>query len=562
MAKIIFQEMGGVNYADKLNGLIARAFSAESDGSFSQKTLCEFRDARNIDYFPEGFGKRAGSSLNSATINGLLVSGDSAVRGFAYTQAGGTETQVVVTKKTIYINTGSGWVQATNSSSAAYTHASDVTKCSFAVGDGRLFIGLDGANNYIQVLRSGTQLDDEMKTGNSYHQSYGGSTDTITGTFDKTCYIVFYMQGRLCYVSNASGPTVVQYTAASEIYARDEASGGGFWQMGGNIIAAGTFARRSDNMLNEVMYALTSNGLEFLTGFTASDQPMRMEGSGKAINYRSVCKIRNWLLYATTDGTIEIANLSRFDDAGRRFKATDGSRGPLTTLDVGVTADSGFMFYDATRRQALFWYDESTTAWNGLAVGLDFLKGEPGAGEPLESFEQHVRAFVWTLTNPDVNEWFCDVFTTDDGILGLTRDGYLWNFRTGLNDLDNFAVDDSFTLPDFDAGAPTRVKDWRRFAMLLLPKGAWNLTTQAFLDYDDSASGDDVVFAMAPDSASIYDTAEYDIDSYSSSGAFSVADWLELSSYVIHLTSSNGEADHNWVIAAIELEYEIGSEQD
>lgn len=563
--------VGGVNYADDPGMLAARALGADASGAPAQIAPLEFPDALDIDFFPSGFGKRHGSTyLESLTTQmaavetaaGVSAGTEELIRGKSFKQVGGSRTRVIVGKYGIYIDTGSGWNAATYSGGGTYYHgksaatATAATKASMVELDGRLFIATD-ANTYIQVLRSATTLDQEMKEGNTYNDSYGGGTHVMTGSagqWDKACYIVFAMQGRLCY---SNGSSVVQATTSNPY----DRLNGTFIQFRGPVIAAGTFVRRQENVFNETMYALTPVGVEFQAGFTASDAPMWLSGSGECINYRMACVTRNWLMYMTTARTIEMANLTRFDDIGRRLKSQDNSRGTLATISLSNTATYGFSFYNALKKQAQFYVvDTGSTRPSHTAV-VDLQLGEPGANEGLPDFERHVRMLMWGLNQPATNENFVDVFDTIAGPVGIKRTGLLYTMESGANDQGSIAIKDYFFLPEFDAGVPTRGKNFRKLAMRSEPRGNWLLYGETYLNRDSAPSGNLMSFNQLTPGSAVYDTAVYDVDSYVEGGLVPNAAWVELwATSSARFKFYNGEADHDYVIAAIDIQYQIGEE--
>lgn len=569
MKAVSYTMFGGVNYADDPGSLFGRAFKGDDKGNFGQFAPVELPDLQNMDFFPSGIGKRLGSTY-SATLTTLMATVETAasvaagseelIRGRAFTQASGTRAQVIVGKYGMYANIGAGWVTITKTGGGGvYYHgivagtARAVTKVGFAELDGRLFIGLDQANLNIQVLRSGTTLDPQMLNGNLYTASFGGGTNTIVGSWPLGAYHVFGMQGRLCF---GTGDNVIQATVGGQIY---DLAAGEYIEFRGPVIATGTFVRRGDNFFNEIIYALTPVGLEFQSGFTEQDAPMWVSGSGECAGYRLVCQGRNWLFYVTTARTIEMANLNRFDDVGRRLKSQDLTRGLFSTIDLTQTALYGHATYNPLKRQAQFSVvDAGQTRPSHTAV-LDFMLGEPGTEESLESYEHRARCLVWSINTPAVNEGFVDVFQTVSGPLGVARAGTLWICESGLNDRDSIAIKDYFFLPEFDAGVPTQGKTFRRFAMRSEMKGNWLVYIEAYLNREDFLSGDILEMNQLATGAAVYDTAVYDVDSYVSGGLTVNADWVELwADSSARFKLYNGEADHNYVIVALEIWYQLG----
>jgi hypothetical protein len=153
---------GGLNANDQIEELFARAYSA-TDAGFQQINPVESPSMLNIDFDSNGISKRKGSTEED-DLTGVTVTDEVLLKGIEWQNPnGGARVEVIVGKKSIYTNQGGSFAQINNANGNAYTHNSDVTKVTFARVDGHLFIGMDGANNPIQVYRSGANLDDPFR---------------------------------------------------------------------------------------------------------------------------------------------------------------------------------------------------------------------------------------------------------------------------------------------------------------------------------------------------------------------------------------------------------------
>jgi hypothetical protein len=151
--------MGGMNVQDQSDLLMNRSHQVNQIGS-QQVAPIESPNLMNIDFDTQGFRNRKGST-ELDDLSSVMVSSEELIRGIEFTvSSDGSTVEVIVGKKSIYFSiAGAAWVQANNANGNAYTHNSDVSKVSFAVADGHLFIGVDGNNNKIQVYKGGTDLD-------------------------------------------------------------------------------------------------------------------------------------------------------------------------------------------------------------------------------------------------------------------------------------------------------------------------------------------------------------------------------------------------------------------
>ena len=170
------QVFGGENQNDQEDLLINKAYSVAQAGYIQQRPL-ESPDAQNIDFTQRGIRKRKGSAqYKNFTTSGAsplsimtTSSSDAVIAGIQWVDpATGSEIEVVVSKKTIYTDQSGTFATVNRASGGTYAHNSDVSKVTFAEADGHLFIGLDGASNYIQVYRSGSDLDDHLSANLAY----------------------------------------------------------------------------------------------------------------------------------------------------------------------------------------------------------------------------------------------------------------------------------------------------------------------------------------------------------------------------------------------------------
>ena len=345
MRQIEFDVFGGENYADQSQLLIRRSHE-QVRGGWAQRFPVESPKARNMDFSPDGMLKRLGSAAYNAAadISDVLISGDVIIAGIEFQSpgTGGTRNQIIGSKKGIYIDPGTGtWavIKKTNGSTD-FAWTSDATKIGFAIVDNKLFIGSNGGDN-IQAFRT-AKLDDPMKLNNTYNDSFGGGTNTITGSWTTGAYILFGMHERLCY---STGNSVIEYTPAQSIYDRG-GSDAGFRQAQGNIEAATVFVPQGRSENTAIGYISTSVGGEYISGFDATDTQQPPRGQRTAMNHQCMISTNNWIMYLTKDGGIEATNTVDTIDVGRRFKANDSVTGPLDTINNSQAESLAFGFWD------------------------------------------------------------------------------------------------------------------------------------------------------------------------------------------------------------------------
>jgi hypothetical protein len=543
---IEFNLFGGGNWNDEGDALMRRSHQ-QVEGGFRQVNPVEASDLRNIDFIERAMGKRKGSAA-SDDLTSVLVASETLI-GEAI-EFNGNQIQVGV--KSIYTNQSGSWAQINDSASAAYTHAADVSKCTLLALDGHLFIGLDGANK-IQVWRSGADLDPAMDNGNLYTESKGGGTQTITGTWGTGYYILLGFHGRLCF---GNGDSILEYTDVAEPW---DLAGGSFWQAKSNIVAAKTFVPRGGNEIQEFGFMFTTDGAQILSGFDLTDSVKSVEGAGVPINHRCVVATRDWLMYPTRTQGIEAINLFRIIDVGRRFLNGDGVTGPLDLLEpTNANMDTlPFGYYDARRKQAIWYAPDGSRSTNSMALGLDFQLGEPGVNELEQNAELHVRPLFHIIKEPANNAWFVGAYQILGGIRGTMANGKTYTINSGLNDLGTLPIEEYWDTPEITAGMPDWGKTWLRNAIRTEKKGSWPLYVEGAINRSSTFLPLWNFDQVEPDDA-VYGTAVYGTAVYASGGNVRVADWINLYSESLRLRLSNQATSQDWVVNHIGIEYQFG----
>lgn len=536
---------GGGNWNDPPETLLLRSHQPDPLGNFRQIGPLEASDTQNADLFDRAVGSRRGSALLvdlGAAGENVLVSSEVLIDGIEFNGS-----SYVVGKKSIYTNQSDSWAQINDSASAAYAHAADVTKCSFAEVDGHLFIGLDGANK-IQAYRAGADLDDEMDNANTYEETFGGGTQSITGTWGTGYYLVMAFNSRLLF---ANGDFVVEY---SDVFQPWDRTGGGFDVFGSNLIAMSVFVPYGGNEFNQLGFFFCENGPWMRSGFDATDVPYKAHGIGAPLSYRSVVITPGWIMWLTRERTIQATNGVRAVELGRRFLNGDGITGPLDTVTPTNIAHGAntFGFYDEKRKQTPWFFPDESSTMSSHAIVLDFqLDTQQTADEPV------VRPLVWTIKDPGTNPWFIGMYQATGTVHGITADGKIWQHNTGKNDLGTLPVEGRWDSPELTMGVPDQNKSYRRMALRSKQVGPWPL----FIDLAknrDTEFINSFSYQQVQSGAALYDVAEYDVDSYVEGGSVRGARDLQKYSESLRFRLRNDNADEDFLVQAITLDFSLG----
>lgn len=553
--KFKINRFGGLNRADQVNEILARSYQSSGTGVV-QTAYAEAKACTNIDFDPDGITKRKGSTLEDESLASAMGASEEVIDSYDYTSAAtGQRITVVVTGSSIYTNQSGSFVKVNDSSSSAYSHSAAVSKCSFAVADGHLFIGLDGANK-IQVYRSGPDLDDELDNNgsNEYEDAFGSGTNTIDGTWGTGYYLVDSFQGRLVY---SDGNTVVNYsttpTATDGVWKR---STHGFYQAAGNIVDIKSFTPDYQDSIQETLYIFTSSGPEITNDL--SSQIQRIKGGPAPINHRSVVATKSWLMCLTNDRRIVAINRNVYIDIGRRFTDLSGSS-EIEQIDISNSENIAFGFYNPIKEQVYFFAPGSTETENTVCFVIDLFLGEPGVGEPEGSYEKKVRLAEWKINEPDTNNWYRSLHLRRGGIVALTSDGNRYTFLNGRNDLDDVAIEAEYESLDFNGGVQTSLKNW----ILLRLRGRFigNFTTTVSYVLDNSTIEESTTTYSQTIGGAIYGQPLYGQVKYNGLVFVKGQDDIDLWSESIRFKLKNELLNQTFSFQEIECEYIIGAEE-
>ena len=534
-----------------------------TQGGYNQIAPAESPSMKNIDFTKAGFRKRLGSTEESdltATGDNVLLSDDILVAGVEFTDSASTDRyEVIVSKKSIYISkNAAAYTQANDSASAAYTHDDQtVTKAGFAMTDGHLFIGLDGANQ-IQVFKRGTDLDPEMKLNNTYEEAHSVTTHTIEGSWPTGCYLLTTIHTRLVF---SDGDVVLYYTPMAYT------ATSGIWKMGsaffftqGRVLSLNSMSPEYSDSLKEILYIGTETGFEVLTGFDpTSDIVNRIHGSKAPLNHQSVAVSKNWICYLTNEKNLYGINKTTVIDLGRRLKNTNAD-GPLDDMSLADSLVNGFAVYSDDKEQAYFYFSTTSARLNDCCVALDFKLGEPIPGEPQDSFEKRVRCLQWCIKDPDDNDWFIHIYRTRGAMRGITSAGKTWDTLTDNDDLDSHAVESSWKSAVFLGGAEGVNKQFGLMIIRSLPKGTFNVTVNIFINRAESIEKT-FSFSQFLSGYGIWGTSLWGTGVWASTQLVKGTDDIDLYADAIQWEVTNSNTDEPFEMANMNLNYLIGAEE-
>ncbi len=478
-----------------------------------------------------------------------------------YDPATGTQIQIAVTNYSAYTKQSGSWVRLNDSAGNPYYHDTKASKVTFARADGHLFIGTDNLN-YIQVYRSGADLDPEMANGNTYESAYSTGTDTITGTWPRGAYMVVAIHERLAFTD---GNVLVEYTPQAET------TGSGIWDLlgstGGAAHFAGeirfmtTFVPEFSDSIQQSLIVGTSEGIETRSGFEAYDNAVVIQGSPPPLNHQAYCISGQWLIYQTIQGDIWATNGRAMIDLGRRLKSLDQA-GPLDQLNLTTSKTKAFCFWNRKKKQAQFFHTTSSglasaaSAYvNNYCEILDFHQGEPFPGEPKESYERRVKCLHWEIDDPTRNPWFVSVYETENDVLGILANGEIYKLEQDdfNDDFDDVKIDAQFTIPTFTAGAPTRIKQWFRSSLRTLTAGNHDLSLDHY--FDRSAS-----IGLTQTMKQIQAGTTFDADTFIAGEPVKRIQRINRRSESIQTVLRNDGLGESFTLVAMELPYEVGAE--
>lgn len=459
----------------------------------------------------------------------------------------GTLAQYVVSKYSIYTDQSGTWAQINDSTGALYTHTTQsVAKASIIALDGGVFFGTDGTNNKIQRHISGTNLQPEMDNGNSYTDA-GGTGQTITGTWGTAYYHLESLNGRLIF---NDGTSTIEYTDTNQPF---DLAGGGNFPASAAVSGLKVHVPQFGDSLSAILYIGTAIGWEFTSNLASANT---IQGSPAPMKNSMVVSTRNWIVYMAIDGGIHALNGNRVIDLGRRFKALDGTTGPLDMLwasGLVNTRTVGSAGYNHLAEQVWFLISTAASGDPDTTLVIDFQRGEPYLDEPRESFEQHVRCLHWT------GQDYYSITGTNDGFIGARKSGTLWYLNSGNSDYAATAIDIAWLSPMVDAAAPINEKNLLTFTGRALRAGSWNVQLDYLLERD-TASSKSIQFNQGA-AASAYGTATYGTATYASDGLAASASDIDLICEIFQIKVTMAVADQSFRITNFEQRFNILAEQ-
>ena len=609
----------GLNENDQANELVPRAYQ-QGQAGMQQVSPVESPNLKNIDFSSDGLAKRRGST-ESDDLTGVTVVGEELIAGtFFRVHNSVQKPNLIVGKKSIYINTTGTWAQITNANGTAYVHSNDVSKVTFTLLDQRVFIGLDG-DNAIQVYRSGSALDNHLHatTTTTVVDASSSSGQKVLNVSDTTIfevgdrikinasevgYVDTVQAGisitlednlastytneaviveNLYYTANTSttnaltgnigtGYFLVASSKSRLIYCdgsvvvnySDVATSGvykfadsGFFQASSRVRAVTAFAPYYTDSINENIYIGTELGWEIRTDI-ATGAVIKVEGSRPPFNHQSFTATKRWIVYLTSDKNIFAINGTTVIDLGRRLKTTSRD-GTLDGLDISSSQDTAFAHYYADREQVYIHYTNDSSGFNDICIVIDFRLDEPNLGENKRQFEQRVRLLKWTISAPATNDWFSYIYRNETATVGVTKAGKTYQLDLGSNDLGTLAVESEYYTPIFFAGNESISKQFLDIYFRGINTGDFDVNYSIFVDRSNTAIQTGT-FSVGT-ANSVYGTATYGTGTYASTAAIRNTDDIDLYHESIQWFISNTELSETFKITTTGIRFLFGAEE-
>lgn len=557
---------GSMNQRDQSDALISKSH-ARVQGGFLQNpgSPAESPYMLNVDYDPNGLRKRLGSALYKS-LTSLLQSGETILGGFEFLPANGAaRIQFIVGSMSFYSDQAASgtFVQLNASTGSAYTHSSTATKFTAAFADGHVFIGLDGANNEIQVYKYGADLDAEMDNGNTYENAYGSGTNAMTGTWPTGAYLVASIHERLIF---SDGATVLEYTPMASTLSS------GIWDLGGATAGAyhaqgrikfmASFVPQLRDANESILYIGTSKGIQLVTGFEQqTDRTLPLNSAPEPLNHKAWCFTKNWLLYGTTSRDIAmVQGATILTNIGARLKASDAT-GFLDMMDIDDSETNAFAFYNQTKEQAMLFFNTASNSVCDSCAVVDMKRGEPQPGMAPTVIEDRIRLIPWSITAASANDWFVGMYQSVNGAMGILSTGFIYTTESGRNDLGSIAISGKYRTPVFTTGAPFVfvLKQWLREHLRTQEVGDFTGTVKVYLDRSEEAEFT-WTFQQVNSSTLIVGDAVVG-DTFGSFGQVRAFHRTARRSEAIQAEFSNENVDEDFILSSIGFSYKTGTRE-
>ena len=230
---------------------------------------------------------------------------------------------------------------------------------------------------------------DEVIIANRWTEAFGGTQTAVLGNWSNGYFIVGSMHSRLVF---GKGDGALEYTATEKPYDR---ANGGVLQSMGTISGFMAAAPEYTDSLKQLGYIFSERGIDVVTGFTGTDDLVRLEGRAEPMNHRSIISTGNWVMYMTRERRIMAINASREVDVGRRFK--NNVDAPLDGVNIAAAPTTCHAFYNNDKKQAMFFAPTGGNTTISDCLVLDMQQGEPFPNESESEFEKKVSPFWWQL---------------------------------------------------------------------------------------------------------------------------------------------------------------------
>lgn len=398
-----------------------------------------------------------------------------------------------------------------------------------------------GVSITLQANLGATYTIETVAVANEYTETFGGTQQAVTGSWDTGHYMVESSHGHLAF---CNGDTVVEFCAVDAPYDRVN---GGFWLAREAVVGMKAFTPKFASEMREVIFLFTEIGFEYFGGFEVYDRLEKIDAA-PPMNHQSIIATDKWLMYLTSQGEIKATQGAGVINLGRRLRANDGSLGPLDSISLTNSATIAFGFYNSVKKQGVWGIASGATAVVDTLIVLDLQLGEPRGGESLQAYESHTRWLKWTGLN------YVTMWQNIGNVAAAIPTGFIYTIESGESDFDTVAIDARYRTPEFNAGWPFNQKQFLDLFVQVSSRGDWDVFINYFEDSLDVSSGQ-FVFSQGI-GQSVYDTAVYDTATYSDLKAEDSSDDIDLVAKSLQLEIFNEAAGQPFSVMDIEMRYQ------
>ena len=616
--RISVRTIQGGNWADQDTDIFLRSFVRDPLG-YVQRLPLQVRDMKNMDFDPNGFRGRKGSTAKD-TINTNFLDSETFIDGIEFQQTFSTSRHVIVVgSHRLYTDQASAGTFVTayasttvDASSASGQKVLNVTATTgFHVGD---TITIDDANGtgresrIIDTIQDGVSLTVTVNLGSTFTNEvvdrvHGTTAAPVAKCFfvpfegrmavctdGATAYIEIYRtgatvddpmnNGNTFHVDGSSGDQTYTGTWSTAAYSGayfngrfcfstgDQAVeytdagqpwdllGGSFKHTRGGCDGLLVFSPElQDELSSSLLYIWTGAGLEVMNGFSISDQIDLIDDAGVLMNNKCFAAGPRWVYYLTKRKRLLAIAGSLIIDVGRRFIKEDGT-GPLNDINSTDGVTNAVVRYNPVAKQVMASTPISGTATNDTTFVLDIKQGEAVPGEQPAQFEQRIRCLLW-FGLPFV-AFYLEI---PDVWVGVKSDGTSWTMSSGDSDEGSIAIDQWFKMPAIKGTGEASIitSHWLTADTRFYPTGNWLVDVEWYIDRDASTTGTTLSLLQITSGAATYGAAVYGTSTYSSDSLVRARSDVYLQSEEIQWRVRNQHLTQTFILSLFELRFTEGA---